>query len=332
MENARIAFESLKVQAEAEGHVVKVVGSLKPMSDEEMDIIGVQTEEANIVLVGMASSPELAKVEVVAASFAQQVGKPYGFFIDVRGVATGGRGWFSRELRDGASFICLTENEDHDAIQSFFPNATIVTTGHPKYEENGVIRIPPAEVLGRLLYHDVSRLKTRVFIPGSKTPAVNISVLRMLPDLDEVQFIMGVHPGHPKDEASMAVYKEFKGRVIFLTKETTGLGAVDLIPAMHIYANIASTDIGRAATLRLLCLQFETPEIVAMVTKNSGPDGFPPHDVKTGVATLMRSKWEVEGFLRSTDDKGQLATQEREYPEPPSVGTAVKKMLAVLTK
>lgn len=186
------------------------VGDGKPITNSIEEIAGA-VSNANLVLLGMSSSPELASPEILAGMWAMKHRIHYGFYGDIRrcwGRARQGA-WFE-SLSEGAAFYLGVTQVDADAARKVFPNARLIGTGNPLREEMAFPKYSRDEVRAKL---GVTPDNVVVLAAGGKLCAGNMASWAILMDalvltnkpLDLFQLILSTHPG---DRTPFAIDKE----------------------------------------------------------------------------------------------------------------------------
>src|SRR3989344_3709375 len=191
-------------------YVITCLGHGKPGQD--ISAATALVGQADRVVIGMSSSPELAEIEIAAASAAKNLGVTYGFYLDTANCHE--REWFGT-LRDNASFFLVINEKECIKVANRFPNARIYVTGNPSREDAFFPRFTREKVREKL---GVSERETLVLAPGGKSPVVNIAIWSTLLDaLEEAQPIPGdtsfqvIFAPHPGDRTPFAVdFGEFR--------------------------------------------------------------------------------------------------------------------------
>lgn len=125
-------------------------------------------EHPCVVLCGLSSSKEFAKDEIATAEVAMQMGMPFGFYADTYGTIN--RPWFAH-LREKASFIFVINEEEGEKARELYPNAKVIVSGNPMWEDFFTPKLSREEVRRKLEVGDEEQM---VLCPGGKSPAVNI--------------------------------------------------------------------------------------------------------------------------------------------------------------
>ena len=329
MLNTTLAFEALKKSLIEAGDTVELYASTMPPVSETVQKIKDDVEWADIVLVGMASSPELAAGELVAVTQANTLGKPFGLFADKSGVIAG-RDWFT-PVRDRASFVFIQFEDDVELAQKTCPHAAVVVTNHPKNEDAAAVNIPPEQIRARL---GISQAASMVFVPGTKTLDICLEVLGLVKEAfalssrPEFTVVFGQHPG---DQNDVSNYDGFGAVVV---PKSAGIRAEDLIPAADVFGNILSTTVDRVMFLRKPALWIRTPSVVAFQRDKEGINL--PILCDRGLALAVYNAREFVNAIEQVKNgqfanlANQQALQAKMFPQPPPRGTAVRLMAETL--
>ena len=197
-----------------------IIGNGKPLA-KTMEEIALAASRANVVVLGMSSSAELARPEIVAGKAARNAGVPYGFYGDMlRCWARARPGAWFEELASSAAFYLGVTHRDADGAREVFPNAKLFCTGNPLREEMAFPRFTREEVRAKLGVVPGDRL---VIAPCGKFAAGNMALWTVLmeaisflvdangfvmkKDGPRLQLVLATHPG---DRTPYAVDAETK--------------------------------------------------------------------------------------------------------------------------
>lgn len=167
-------------------------------------------EHPCVVLCGLSSSKELAKDEIATAEVAMKMGMPFGFYADTYGGIN--RPWFAH-LREKASFIFVINEEEGKKARELYPNANVVVSGNPMWEDFFTPKLSREEVRRKLGVGDGEQM---VLCPGGKSLAVNmlhwggvIEALSMGGSFAPVdhKVFLSVHPGDKPVEEIKKIQK-----------------------------------------------------------------------------------------------------------------------------
>ncbi len=309
-----------------------------------MEEIARTAANADLVLLGMSSSPELAEPEIVAGNVARKAGIPYGFYGDIPrcwGRARSGV-WFE-ELASSAAFYFGVTQADADEACEVFENAQLVGTGNPLREEMAFPRFTREEVRSQLKIAPEEKL---VLAPGGKVASGNIASWVVLSDAltllasegTRFQVILATHPGdrtpYAVDSATqkeMRIYEELVRfspvpmRIVGKDAFTTS----DLVPAADIIVEYGSS-IGIEGAYQgvpVVSLGFEM--LFRRHEEHSGTRIL--EAVKDGLSELVvadASKLaEAVGRLLTPAGFAKMRTRQLEVcPKPTERGVALSKM------
>lgn len=217
------------------GHTVaSLCGGGKPLAVGIPEIERV-AGEANLVVLGMSSSEELAGPELAAGEAARKNGVAYGFYGDVRncwGRAREGA-WFAPLAKEAAFYLGVNET-DAETAREVFPNAELIGTGNPLREEMFFPKVTREEVRGKLGIGDDTCL---ILAPGGKCAAVNIGLWSALADavaipFRKLQVILACHPG---DRTPFALDGVVVAKAV---ADGAGAGEVENLHTLGIYDEI----------------------------------------------------------------------------------------------
>ena len=211
------AFKRLEpVLVERGFDVDLIIGEGKPLAKTAEEII-FASSHASIVLLGMSSSDELARFEIMAGEAAKIATVPYGFYGDCpRCWARARAGAWFEHLASGAACYLGVTREDADAAREVFQNAKCVGVGNPLHEEMAFPRFTREEVRSKL---GIASEEKFVLSPGGKFAGVNMAqwaiVMEALSFLAKnggrFQLILATHPGDRTPYAiDVATRKELK--------------------------------------------------------------------------------------------------------------------------
>lgn len=169
------AFMKLEPVLRARGlNVELIVNDGKPneRTDEEVCLA---LSDANVVVLGMSSSEQLAHIEILAGETAQKLGIPYGFYGDVpRCFARARAGaWFEHLAKD-VSFYCGVNIKDAEEAQKVFtnPHTHLIAIGNPLREEMAFPRLTRKQAREQL---NILPDKKLVLASGTKLTASDLA-------------------------------------------------------------------------------------------------------------------------------------------------------------
>ena len=245
--------------------------------------------KADVFLIGMSSSPELAKYEIAAGELALSMGKPLAIFGDILGVFRG-REWFE-DLRQRSSVLFVMNDEEAREARQLYPNTRAVASGNPRYEEFFKPNFSREEVREKL---GVSQDATVILVPGGKDYTVNTlhfkgvaeaaqSLMREYGSRHrECLVLISLHPGEksPPDDFTKMLrqYREDLKEYPFVRVETkdTLLTGDDLVSGADLVVQSASTIGATAACQRIPVINFFTEQALTRLAGNVGSFNWPP--------------------------------------------------------
>lgn len=231
------------------------IGEGKPLA-KSVDEIALAASSANVVVLGMSSSLELAQPEIAAGEAAKRAGISYGFYGDVpRCWARAQSGaWFERLAPEAAFYLGVTQ-VDADAARMVFPSARLIGTGNPLREEMAFPRFTREEIRAKL---NIAPEEKLVLAPGEKFAAGNMAswtvVMDALASLTEegqcFQLILSAHPGdrtpYAVDSATQKGMKLYDELISFspvpariVTKDV--LTTSDIVPGADVIVEFESS-------------------------------------------------------------------------------------------
>jgi len=160
---------------------------------------------ARILLLGMSSSPELARCELAAGMYADTCNVPVALLADSWDCIS--REWF-KPLRRTTSIVFVVDEEERAIAKRLFPATYILVSGNPLWQNAKYTPISRGETRMRLGLEARERM---VFCALTKNAEVNLELLRALVvavQLPRTRGIVGFHPG---DQTDLAVYDKVSG-------------------------------------------------------------------------------------------------------------------------
>lgn len=345
------AFGLLAQELTNRGHSsVLLVGNGKPMAVTTEDI-RTAVRRADVVVVGMSSSPQLAEPEIAACTEAALAEIPFGFYGDTFRCHERARegAWFA-PFQSQAEFFFAINNGEAKLAGNFFPNATVVATGNPLWEEFGKPPQRTREEVRALIGAPADEIV--ILAPGGKSPAINCGYWSLLADAlaeamedDDTKYrvILSLHPG---DRAPFAI-DSVGGKALDIYGDLcsfapvpfqlapAGITTAELLPGVNLVYEWGSSIGVEAAHRRIPIISVNT----ALGRKR--------HEVASG-----SPKWELcechasfevsdaEDLLERVDDCVEETDaitllredQAKAFPLAPEPGAAVAEMLRVLER
>ncbi len=343
-------FNLLKPVLEAQGfEVIVIVGNGKPLTATE-DEIELDVASADLVILGMSSSADFAKQEILAGETARKCDIPCGFYGDIPKCFARARtgAWFEKLAPSTGFYFGINEEDARDA-KSVFSNAKLFATGNPLREEMAFPRLTREEVREKL---GISPDEKLVLVPGGKFVHENMATLVIVSEAlsklsaqgRKFQLVFGTHPGDRNPYAidsvtgkDLKVYEEFfsyspvPSRMI--SKEV--LSTSDMVSGADIIIEFGSSlgIEGAYQSKPVITLAFE-----AMFKRYEEATGIrTPEAVSTGISKLVvaNSDYLAEKIAQLLTPEGfeQLRTRQQEIcPKPTERGAALKKMADAVVK
>lgn len=336
------AFERLGKELIKNGsEVTAFLGKGKPLNITQMELIKV-VANTDIALIGMSSSKELSFEEVLAATTAAASKRPYGFYADTYGCYH--REWFSK-VRDEASFLFVINSGEAQKAREIFPHAEVVVSGNSVWEDFCFPKFTREEVRNKLGVVDDEFM---VLSPGSKSPVINCilwgavveAVHLGLLNSKKWKIFFSTHPG---DQTDSVVYNDLmkfsRMSVRLVPKEEMSVS--DMISGCDIFIESVSTTGIEVAHQHKPVIDFFSEIALARNESIFGTREWEPcllgvaRDIYNNPLLLSR---EIHRLLLSNHEDDfayrykMRVNQEREYPQPPEKGTAVKIMADTLKK
>jgi len=214
---------------------------------------------ANAVVTGMSTKPKFVEPELLAINTAIANGVPFGFYADTYGVYR--RPWFEN-VRGKASFLFVINKEEAVGAKPLFPNAKIVATGNPMWEEFYFPLLSRKESRAEL---DIADNQTLIFCPGAKVLMMNAALFINTIEAANQLALMGknpvvvisMHPGDPNPPETYAdLIKYSRVPVKIITRDI--LTTSDIVPGADILVDFCSTTAIEAAHQRIPVINFFT--------------------------------------------------------------------------
>lgn len=351
------AFERLIPELEKNGfYVDSFLGKGKPLSEKRHEIEtaiavpgvnGVAHPVADVVVVGMSSSKELAEPEIAACETAIQANIPYGFYGDTYGCHERARegAWFG-PFRERASFFFAINEEEANKAMKTFPSAdSVIATGNPLWEDFAFPKFSREEVRANLGLEPDEKF---ILSPGGKSPVVNILVWGNLIEAArilaaggrKIKLIFAPHPGDRAiyalsvDQNPLGIYDDLvKFSPVPVQFTDKSVKTSELVPGADLVVEWGSTIGIEAAHLRIPVVSFATEIGKKRLMSTSGSEKLEP--VELGVSLGVSSREVLVNMLGQLLSGGPSAEslrkrQEQVYPAPPERGAAVQKMAETL--
>jgi len=339
------ALERVKAELEKQGNEVVVhLGGGKPFEKTVQEVtaeITADVANADVTLVGMSSSAELAKEEIVAVKTAQRAGKPYGFYCDTYGCHE--RSWFG-VLRDLASFFFVINEGEAIKVRKMFPKTKVVVSGNPLWEDFCFPKLSREEVRQKL---GVQNDEVMILSPGTKSVPINsylwVNIVQAVNRLrrqwkQKVKVVLSPHPGDRAFQQDSKVYEDlekFSGvSVQLVTKDI--LSSSEMVTGCELVIESGSTIGIEAAHQRKPVIDYFSEPALNRIASVTGKKTWEPCEL--GVA-LGLYNYDFLDLAKTIDDvlegqesyvKDMLARQEEVYPIPSEKGTALRIIVKTL--
>lgn len=155
---------------------------------------------ADFVLLGMSNPATNAAVEIAVAEAARSAGIPFGFYSDIFGAFN--RKWFEHLRLDADLVFVIAPGRDVERAQKVFPNAKVVCSYNPLWEDY-FVPADPAEARALIAATDEEFI---ILTPGEKHAVNNImlwgatieAAAEVASSSTPVRVIVGPHPGDTK--------------------------------------------------------------------------------------------------------------------------------------
>lgn len=312
---------------------------LEPALKEAGIEISSLVKDADVILAGMSSSLKLAEKELEAVEIAETDGKPFGFYADTYGTIR--RPWFER-FRKSASFVfVINDNEAIDA-KGIFPNAKVVISGNPMWEDFFNPKLSRAEARAKLEVVEDCKV---VLCPGGKNFIINILHFGAVIDAmnraaDNLKYrnknnnfkvVFALHPGDQnKMEAYADLSKYSRVPVFIMTKEHASTSLI--LPGCDLVVESASTLGIEAACQRIPVIDYFTETALSRLEEATGSREW---DLcKAGAAIRVLDTDTLEAGIVLLVENSKIVTlqvrQEMAFPKPPEKGAAIRAMVRTL--
>lgn len=348
-------LDRVQVELQSRGHEVRaVLGHGRPLDDFPGDSIRALVLTSDFVLVGMSSTEKLSKEEIVALKAAMDKGIPYGFVCDIFDCYK--RPWFA-DFRERASKLFVPVANEVAETKALFPNAEVVASGNPCWEDY-FDKPSPEEVKALREKYGLSPDRKTILASGGKQLMFNMTFFggvvgvananERLAEFNEIahreklprfQVILSVHPGDPND---ISVYNPLThnkedglSRIPVVidkgTKSEKLLSVADVAVAMWSNVGIA------AACQRKPAINYFTKLYRNFIEAGGGWPWKPCSEL--GISELVSDfdggprLDEMITWLTNPDScwsRSMLKKQEEVFPIPPEKGVAVRKICDAL--
>lgn len=334
------ALESVRKELLAEGVAVSAhICNEKPLASSPETILE-DVRHSDLLFLGMSSSSELAKEEILAAREAMRCGSPYGFYADFFG--TSSRAHFE-PFRESARFVFVMSEEEARKTRLIFPKAEVLASGNPVLEGAFTVSKSNAEVRELL---GVGSDELLLYCTAGKDLEVNrihfeavVKAVSRLSDRKRWKIFFMLHPRDQNDPSAYAdvVQSEEVTTRLVSANDTKSIGfvALDLIGACDLMVAAVSTSGIEAACLRKPVIDFLSPPGVKRMKDQTGSDVWPPCEFGVSRAVMgdpIELSRAISDLMSADGFREMRARQEACFPMPKMRGAAVQTMTATLLK
>ncbi|KKT41607.1 MAG: hypothetical protein UW30_C0006G0034 [Candidatus Giovannonibacteria bacterium GW2011_GWA2_44_13b] len=315
--------------------------------------------DADVLLSGMSSAPELVKEEIVAISAAHDANVPVVLYADTHNSVR--RPHFESVRNKVSAMFVVSKKEAEDARKFFaLSEDRIILSGNPLVENAHFPKTTREEVRKRFGVRDDEKI---ILSSGYKFPSITLPTLIAL--VDAAAILEKRAPGlnlfvfaslHPGDDAWVAD-KSVYNRILdyFLNcKDVADLNnlrikvtcskaekaedkatTAELLPATDLLVTTLSTSDEEAACQRIPAIEFFTGLAMSRMEKNFSTRKW--EKCEQGVAAAVyydtgELALLIENILSNGVSPSMRLAQETHYPKPPYQGYAVDKIIEGLKR
>ncbi len=267
--------------------------------------------KSSFVLMGMSSTPELARYEILAARTARENSIPFGFFADIFNVFA--RSWFESFMDSGPLLFVINEEEKQKA-QGKYPNAKVVNSGNPCWEDFCYPKYTRESVRQTLGIPDD---RIMILSPGTKSPVVNIllwgAITEVLSKKSAGEYDLIISP-HPGDKTPPEIYSDIVelGNARVVTREKFSTSA--MLSGADIVIESASAIGVEAAHLRKPVINFFSEIALRNLEKITGSREW--ELCKMGCSSKATKVTELEFFISHLPETLAHAYRQQELKYP----------------
>lgn len=260
-------------------------GKAERPTDAELRL---QIKQNDVVLVGL-SSQKTAAFEIEACRQAKAEGRKLVFFSDTFGAWA--RPWFA-EFRDDVSLVTVVVQREVSAAQALYPNAQVVATGNPAWEQFH----EPGDPVAARIAMGAAKKESVHLISGCKDYSVNAEMLLATFEATQDQLFARVvfsqHPGDTTPPEQYVMLMDAAARKVHFTflpqQVMTGEAAMCGADVVIVY-NAASLAL-RAVALRIPLVVLRTPFAAARFRAES----------ESEVNPLLQAQAAVDGWVNAS--------------------------------
>lgn len=338
-------------------YIVSYLGGGSPIS-ASLEEITKSVRESDVLLCGMASSPDLVKEELAAIDAAHSAGVPVILYADTYGAVK--RQWFE-SVRDFVNAVFVVSEKEAEEVEELFEYAKPILSGNPMVESAHFPKTTREEIRKRF---DVREDEKVIVCPGYKYPAINIPT--MIAILDAAAYLriyspelrifvfFSMHPGDERWQKNNSYYHELLANFLecrevtdldnLRVKITCGkasnsedkISTSDLLPAADLVVATMSTIEQEAACLRIPVIEYLTNIALDRMEKNFGTRDW--EACEQGIAENING--DSDSLAEAISDYfciGEMGesmknAQELHYPKPKKQGYAVDIMVKTVLR
>lgn len=306
-----------------------LVGNGKPFQ-ESTGQIKEQVGDADAVLLGMSSSPELSQEELAAGREAVILGKPIFLYADRFG--TWSRPWF-KELWPYVQCLFVINEQEAGKARALYPNNTeVVVSGNPIWEDFAFPTMSRPEVRNKL---GIADDETFILVPGGKVLAINILLLDAVIEASlklapwKFRIIFTPHPGDQNDRKfymeifSFTCTDTVKAEII----EKDTMSSTVAVVGADLVVDSASTIGIQAAFIRTPAITFLNKVVLGRMLLIEGTQLWEPCELGVSQCVtndLVMLASAIESLLTPSGFAEMRLCQEKKFPQPPEKGSACR--------
>lgn len=331
------AFERLAPKLQEEGCDVSFFlahgGNLLRERWEEMQKA---VESAEALVVGVGDKEENAREEVAACDIAVAQNIPFGFFADTYDVIA--RPWLRKFVKEEC-FIFVINSSEKEKAQKLFPNAKVVVSGNPTWEDFFFPKLTREEVRNKL---GVKPEEKMLLIPMGKDAVINSihinAVIEAVYPLKFFRIFAALHLGHRKYDGGVnasEVYGTFAKlrNVEFVTKDI--MSTSDMLPGCDLVVEFASTVGIEAACQRIPVIDYFPSIILDWLESVIGKRTWEPCELGIAKAVYVPDDLyiAIHELVFLPGSKAAVALKQRQeevYPKPQERGSSVRIMTSII--
>lgn len=324
-------LSKLKNVLENNGHAAtSFLGFGKKITAQE-NTLAEHVRNAHILVLGMSSSPELAREEIYAAKVAENTKIPYGFYSDTYGNFN--HPWL-RSLNAKTAFLFVINEQDAiEAKKKYGTQTHVLATGNPMWENFG--HPEHSRMLTRKLL-GIAPQSHMILVPGTKEFTININLFSAVIQAaahigGKNEIYLSLHPGdqnNPKKYTSLIK----NNTSIHLPSNIAWSGSA-LIPAADLVIASASTIGTEAAHQRIPVINFYTKLSRKRLREATGSSTWKPDELGASIMVcedITQLAREIMWLRTSKGSHEMRKKQEHIYPIGKQKGEVTRKMMGEL--